>query len=461
MTGATQVATVTPVNSRLRYLLALAVLLLTGGALPALSAAPAAATVTRLCYGYSACSRAGYSSAGYDRNSGTMYWRMYAGHNCTNYAAYRMVLSGLPNVRPWSGSGNAMYWGTSMSSITDQTPTVGAVAWWKAHVSPAGSVGHVAYVEKVISASEIIVSQDSWGGDFSWARITKTSSGWPSGFVHFNDVQLKNTAPPTVSGTARVGSVLTATAGRWAADGVTTSYSWKAGRKIIDGATGPTLSVTPALLGKHIKAIVHASALGYPTARARSERTEAVAPGVLTSTSAPTVTGAPTVDETLTVQPGSWNVTPDSVVYQWLADGDPIPGADAPTFTPDPSLQGTSLAVRVTASRTAYADAVVTTAATAPVAPGTLVRGPRPTITGTPQVGQTLTVALGHVSPDATPTLRWLRNGERIPHATGLTRQLTAADEGARISVRVRWTRPGYTAIHQHTRRTTRVAPAG
>src|SRR3954451_997604 len=267
MTRATSVATVTPVNARLRYLLAVAALVLSGGALPVLSAAPAAATVTRLCYGYSTCARAGYSTAGYDRNNGTMYWRMYAGHNCTNYAAYRMVLSGLPNVRPWSGSGNAMYWGTSMSSITDHTPTVGAVAWWKAHVSPAGSVGHVAYVEKVISENEIIVSQDSWGAHFSWARITKTSSGWPSGFVHFNDVPLANTTRPAVTGKTRVGSVLTATPGTWAADDVTTSYRWKSGGKRIHGANGPTLTLTQDQLGRRVKAVVIASAVGYPTTR--------------------------------------------------------------------------------------------------------------------------------------------------------------------------------------------------
>src|SRR3954467_7003323 len=159
MTPATSVATVTPVTARLRFPLAVAALLLTG-AVPVLSAAPAAATVTRLCYGYSTCARAGYSTAGYDRNNGTMYWRMYAGHNCTNYAAYRMVKSGLPNVRPWSGGGNAMYWGTSMPRITDGTPRIGAVAWWKANAGPAGSVGHVAYVEKVVSADQIVVSQD-------------------------------------------------------------------------------------------------------------------------------------------------------------------------------------------------------------------------------------------------------------------------------------------------------------
>ncbi len=57
-----------------------------------------------------------------------------------------------------------------MSRITNGTPSVGAIAWWRAGVKPAGSAGHVGYVEKVVSADEIIVSQDSWNGDFSWTR---------------------------------------------------------------------------------------------------------------------------------------------------------------------------------------------------------------------------------------------------------------------------------------------------
>ena len=75
------------------------------------------------------------------------------------------------------GSGNATYWGTEMPRDHRPTPAVGAVAWWRAGVYPAGSAGHVAYVERVIPPTEIIVSQDSWGGDFSWARITLHLAG--------------------------------------------------------------------------------------------------------------------------------------------------------------------------------------------------------------------------------------------------------------------------------------------
>ena len=184
------------------------------------------------------------STSGYSAANSTMYWRMYSGHNCTNYAAYRMVRSGMPNTRPWSGGGNATYWGTSMSRITNGTPAVGSVAWWRAGVYPAGSAGHVAYVEKVVSADEIVVSMDSWRGDFSWARITRTSRGWPSGFIHFNDVRLDNTALPKVSGTAKVGSRLTATPGAWNAANATYAYQWLADGAPIQGATGATTTLT-------------------------------------------------------------------------------------------------------------------------------------------------------------------------------------------------------------------------
>ena len=58
----------------------------------------------------------------------TAYWGMFTGHNCTNYVEqYRLVQSGMPDVRPWEGSGNASNWGVAMAGITpSQTPTVGS-----------------------------------------------------------------------------------------------------------------------------------------------------------------------------------------------------------------------------------------------------------------------------------------------------------------------------------------------
>ena len=61
------------------------------------------ASSTYLCTGYQGCEAAGYGNAGYRQASSTMYWRMYSGHNCTNYVAYRLIQSGMPDVRPWEG----------------------------------------------------------------------------------------------------------------------------------------------------------------------------------------------------------------------------------------------------------------------------------------------------------------------------------------------------------------------
>lgn len=432
---------------------ALTVVLLLGAGVT-VEAAPASATVSYLCSGYSSCASKGMSSSGYAAANDVMYWRMYAGHNCTNYVAYRMVESGLPNVRPWDGSGNAMYWGVQMSSITDSTPAVGAVAWWKAYVSPAGSVGHVAYVEKVISPTEIIVSQDSWGGDFSWARITKTDKGWPSGFIHFNDVPVTNTVRPAVTGTPRVGSVLTASAGTWNPGDVTVKYQWRANGVDIAGAQSPTLTLTRALQDQRVKVRVTASRLGYPTTSVLSAATAAVQPGVITNTVVPTISGEAQVDSTLTATTGAWDPAPDGVTYQWLADGAPVDGATEPTLTLSPDLVGKTVAVTATAAKAGYDPVSATSAGTYRVAPGTLTVTGTPSVDGVPRPGEVLTLTEPQTDQQSTAAVRWLRAGHPIQGATGTTYAVTKDDLGSRIQAIVRFTRPGYTTVRTHSGRT-------
>ena len=431
-----------------------ALLLTVLSAVQLVAPAPAAAEVTTLCKGYVGCAQEGMSDAGYGRASGTMYWRMYSGHNCTNYAAYRVIQSGLPNTRPWDGSGNATYWGTSMPEITDNVPTVGSIAWWKAGVYPAGSAGHVAYVERVVSPDTIIISQDSWGGDFSWARVTKGSRGWPSGFIHFNDASLTRTTDPTVTGPAKVGAKLTASPGTWspAAD---VTYQWRAGGVDIAGATGPTFTVGEAQLGQRVRVVVTASKLGYPTSTALSTLTPRVLPGTLTSSTAPAVTGEPVVDGTLTATTGTWTPVPDTVKTQWLADGEPIQGAVTEQLTPGAALLGKALSVRVTATRSGFADVTVTSPATGPVTPAHFTSTTEPAVAGTPRLGETLQLDAGTASPEGTPTIQWLRDGEVVPGAHEASYALTADDLGTRIAATVTWARPGYVPVE------TRTVPSG
>jgi surface antigen len=408
----------------------------------------AGATVTRLCTGYSACERAGMSHAGYAQVNQQMYWRMYSGHNCTNYAAYRMIKSGMPNVRPWDGGGNATYWGTSMPKITDTVPRVGAIAWWRAGVYPAGSAGHVAYVEEVVSSSEIIISQDMWGGDFSWARITR-SSGWPSGFIHFNDVPLKNTSGPEITGEPRVGATLSATAGTWNPQDVDVLYEWRAGGQTLQTGSQSTYTLTPAETGKQVRVKVTASKLGYPTASAFSDFAPRVEVPEIVNTEPPTISGTPQVDQTLTAKRGRWSPPgkADSRTFRWSADGAPIAGASTRSLTLTPALVGKAISVTVEVSRAGYQSVAATSAPTSPVTAASLTPDQQPRLTGAFRLGETLTLEPGTASPDATRSVQWLRGGEPVRQATGLRYRLTADDLGQSITARVTWTKPGYRAL--------------
>ena len=407
-----------------------------------------------LCMGYEACRDAGMGNAGYAANSRTMYWRMYSGHNCTNYAAYRMVKSGLPNERPWSGGGNATYWGTSMPRITDNTPRVGAVAWWKANTGPAGSSGHVAYVERVVSADEIVISQDSWNGDFSWAVVTRSSGNWPSGFVHFNDKPLVNVGVPGITGTAKVGAVLTATSGAWRPTAVDVDYQWLADGQPIAGAVEPTLKLTRARLDQQVTVRATASQLGYPTATATSVPTEPVQPGQLRNTAAPAITGEAKVDSVLTLAPGTWTPAPE-LSYQWFADGTPIPDATGTTLELGPDLVKRIITAEVTARREGYVAVTAAAAPTLPVAPGTFTIVTAPALQGSARLGETLTVDPGRFTPgDDTVQVdvQWLRDGLPVDHS-GSTYQITNLDLGSRIWAEVTLSRAGYTTTTLETPR--------
>lgn len=61
----------------------------------------------------------------------------------------------------------------------------------------------------------------------------------------------------------------------------------------------------------------------------------------------------------------------------------------------------------------------------------------KPSITGTAQVGQTLTGASGTIRNGTASARRWLRNGAAISGATAPTYVVQASDVGAKITFEV------------------------
>lgn len=401
------------------------------------------ATYSMLCTSYSSCTSAGYSHHGYESAQRTSYWRMYTGTNCTNYVAYRLVTTnGMPNVRPASGVGNARDWGYAMSKVTDSTPTVGSVAWW-------GRTGnHVAYVEKVVSSSEILVSESNWGSSFSWRRITKSGSGWPDGFIHFKDPvtsgTFTSTPRPTFTGGETVGSVLSASTPAWSPT-ASFSYQWYADGLAISGATGSSYTLATSDLGKQVRVIVTATRSGYTTKRLASERiTAPVTAGTFTTAPRPVFTGEETVGSVLRATTPAWAPTA-TFTYQWYRDGLAISGATDAAYTLAADDLGAQVRVIVTASRTGYASRrLASERITGPVVAGSFTSTPRPTFTGAESVGSTLAATTPAWSPDADLTYQWYRDGLPIDGASEATYTLAAADLGTRVRVIVTATRPGY-----------------
>ena len=168
------------------------------------------------------------------------------------------------------------------------------------------------------------------------------------------------------------------------------------------------------------------------------------------ATGAPTVSGTVQVGETLTAgitgiadADGLENVT---FSYQWLADGTAISGAMANTYTLVETDEDKTVKVRVSFTDDAGNAESLTSAATAPVAakPNSSATG-SPTISGTAQVGETLTADTSSIADangleNVSFSYQWLADDADISSATGLTYTLAVADEGKAITVQVSFT---------------------
>jgi beta-glucosidase len=83
--------------------------------------------------------------------------------------------------------------------------------------------------------------------------------------------------------------------------------------------------------------------------RLTGELQAAPTPEAPVATSAPTISGDPTVGKRLTADPGEWDQESLDFGYQWLRNGEPIPGADDDRYRVRQADRGAQLSVLVTA----------------------------------------------------------------------------------------------------------------
>ena len=258
-----------------------------------------------------------------------------------------------------------------------------------------------------------------------------------------------------------MGDSLTAgTSGIADADGLSNAsytYQWVSNDGTSDSdiadAAASVYTLAAADVGKTIKVRVaftdDAGNAESLTSAATSEVVAAATPNS-PATGTPAITGTAQVGEVLTAAT-TGIADPDGLTnatfgYQWLADDAEISAATGSSYTLTSSEQGKTIKVRVTFTDDAGNAESLTSTATAAVAtrPNSAATG-APTISGTAQVGETLTAATFGIRDDdgiakAVFGYQWVAGESDISGATGSSYTLTSSEQGKAIKVRVTFT---------------------
>ena len=275
------------------------------------------------------------------------------------------------------------------------------------------------------------------------------------------------TGSPAISGTAQVGQTLTAsTSGIADADGLSKasfSYQWVSNDGTSDtdisGATSATYTLVEADEGNTIKVKV-----SFTDDEGNEESLTSTATGEVAAkpnspaTGQPAISGTAQVGETLTASTSGIADTDGlgsaSFSYQWVSnDGTSdtdISGATSATYTLVEADEGNTIKVKVSFTDDAGNEESLTSAATGEVAakPNSPATG-QPAISGTAQVGETLTASTSGIADadglsNASFSYQWVSNDGTsdtdISGATSATYTLVEADEGNTIKVRVSFT---------------------
>lgn len=238
-----------------------------------------------------------------------------------------------------------------------------------------------------------------------------------------------------LSGTIKVGSKLSVSAGTWTS-GTKLTYQWYRNGSKISQATASSYTLTAADSGKEISVKVTGSKTGYDKATKSVAKTWALAKKT------PSISGTPTVGKALTAVPGSWT-SGTTFTYQWYRNGVAISNAKAATYKLTATDAGKQFSVKVTGVKQGYTTASMVSGQTAKVARASLSMS-TPTISGSATAGRTLTANPGTWTTGTTFAYQWYRNGTAISGATKSTYKTGGKDPDKGITVKVTGSKAGY-----------------
>jgi hypothetical protein len=322
---------------------------------------------------------------------------------------------------------------------------------------PAGTY-HVGFNELGYDDEESITSWTEWWDDAltfdDGAGIVVGDSVVGSINADVDTVQ-GVVSDPVISGSAVVGTKLTASRGAWPA-GTPLDYAWFAGEDLIQYSASNAVTLGADTVGQRISVEVYGAidATGYPSEEDLQFKVSAeTAPvkGAPLQAPAPSIGGTATVGGTLTVKPGAWTKG-TQFSYQWSASGKAIKGATKATYKLPASLVGKSITVTVTGKKAGYVTTSKASKATAKVS-----LSATPAISGTAQVGKKLTAKPGRWGTGTRLSYQWYANGKAISRATRSTLTLPAGVAGKKITVKVTGKQNGYTTVSTTSKATAAV----
>ncbi len=357
--------------------------------------------------------------------------------------------------------------GLALVARTGADPLAGAVTTVPQQL-PAGGAGSIQLANPASYGriTAVLVNADTdttafQGGDWVFAADQQPFGAAAAASASTASAPV-NTALPTVTGTPRDGSTLSAANGAWSGSApMTYARQWRrcgddtpASCDDIPGATAATYTATEQDVGQRVRVRVTASNTVSSAAVESAPTIAVVAIAPAFGGTAPAIDDTtPAVGQTLNVTDGTWTGSkPLTMSYQWrrctttaLNTCTNIPLATASAYTATADDAAKRLRVTVTASNPA-GSASRDTAATEPVTepPAGPANTALPTVSGVANDGETLTAGAGTWTGSPTPTVtrEWLRcSGTDVATcagtgSTGATYVLAPADVGSRLRVR-------------------------
>lgn len=212
--------------------------------------------------------------------------------------------------------------------------------------------GLSAYVVRYADISNVLDSAPG-NSNMDFYKVTNPT-------VHAGLLTLTKTPVPTIKGTAKPGSILTASTGQWDS-AVSFSFQWLRNGEEIRGAFLDRYVTTGVDINSKISVRVTGSKAGYLDATLTSAAV-VIKESKLSKTPTPTVTGTTKAGSTLTAKAGTWD-SGVKLAYQWLRNGVAIKRATKATYKLAAADKGKKISVKVTGTKPGYVTAVKTSAA--------------------------------------------------------------------------------------------------